>query len=279
MSDKVIEGTIEPDASRELIRNSDRDVQVGSMTVHGFEGVLSKAADVAGVLAAIVNEKQLFKRIRDKNHVYCEGWTTLGSMLGVCVREVQTIESPTCPGEFISVMQAIRTSDGAVIGQASHSCGPDEKDWSGRSRAARRSMAQTRATGKVMRLLFSWVMQLAGYAATPMEEVTEEPHANPEPKADAPKAQPRSERVTSEELLALITRFKDLRVAWSEPGDAQAVNLWIETHLPDVAAHKSRNSPAAWRKCDIEAAHRQLDKETEKHGKLQQSDSAGQPDT
>lgn len=33
------------------------------------------------------------------------------------------------------------------------------------------SMAQTRATGKAFRLAFSWIMRLAGYDATPWEEV------------------------------------------------------------------------------------------------------------
>ena len=69
-------------------------------------------------------------------------------------------------------------NDGACIGRASAECGsPDELDrhgkpvWSSRPRYARRSMAQTRATGKACRLAFSWIMALAGYEPTPAEEM------------------------------------------------------------------------------------------------------------
>jgi hypothetical protein len=36
-------------------------------------------------------------------------------------------------------------------------------------------MAQTRAAGKVLRLLLGWVMTLAGYEPTPAEEMTHDP--------------------------------------------------------------------------------------------------------
>jgi hypothetical protein len=69
-------------------------------------------------------------------------------------------------------------SDQAVISRASAECGSsDELDkygkpvWSNRPRYARRSMAQTRATGKACRLAFSWIMSLAGYEVTPAEEM------------------------------------------------------------------------------------------------------------
>ena len=84
-------------------------------------------------------------------------------------------------------------SDGACISRASAECGaPDELDrygkpvWSSRPRYARRSMAQTRATGKACRLAFSWVMSLAGYEPTPFEEMPSEPVVNVVPQPIKP---------------------------------------------------------------------------------------------
>lgn len=80
--------------------------------------------------------------------------------------------------------------DGACISRASAECGSDdEKDrygkaiWANRPKYARRSMAQTRATGKACRLAFSWIMSLAGYEVTPAEEMTPiiEAERQPEP--------------------------------------------------------------------------------------------------
>ncbi len=60
--------------------------------------------------------------------------------------------------------------NGQVLTRASAECGHDNP-WKQRPHYARRSMAQTRATGKACRLAFSWIMSLAGYSATPYEEV------------------------------------------------------------------------------------------------------------
>lgn len=76
-------------------------------------------------------------------------------------------------------------SDGACISRASAECG-EEKPWNTRARYARRSMAQTRATGKACRLAFSWVMSLAGYEPTPFEEMPSEPVVNVVPQPIKP---------------------------------------------------------------------------------------------
>ena len=60
---------------------------------------------------------------------------------------------------------------GGGRGGASALCGMDEPKWASKPDYARRSMAVTRATGKAYRLGFSWIMELAGYASTPAEEM------------------------------------------------------------------------------------------------------------
>jgi hypothetical protein len=206
--------TARPELVGQLI---ERPANLGVLALGGPGAVLEKASEIATQLARIIDDKKLFVAIKGKRFVYCEGWTTLGAMLGVTCKEVATVESTTKPGEFIATVEAIRTSDGAVIGGASASCGPDEKDWSSRSRQARRSMAQTRAAGKAMRILFSWVMNLAGYEVCPFEEIegtlapTE--YDNPAPNQGAPKAAPRNERVTAEQ----INQLREMWLAYIHP--------------------------------------------------------------
>lgn len=244
----------QPEAvTAELIVNSDRSIRVGSSSVKGMDGVLQQAAVIATSLSKIISDRKLFKRIKEKDHVYCEGWTTLGAMLGVCVREVETVESETTKGEFIATVEAIRTSDGSVIGRASHSCGPDETEWAKRPRAARRSMAQTRATGKVMRLLFSWVMQLAGYSPTPMEEMGEEgppEYDNPVHAPPAQTVQPRGERVTAGNLKALFEQWGRVRDHRSEPATMEEFKAWA-AELTGIIVADVMNA-AKWNVRDFE---------------------------
>ncbi len=122
---------------------------------------------MAQALADVVDHQELAVAIQGRRYVRVEGWTTLAVMLGVVAREVDTREEG---GVYTATVELVRMSDGAVISRASAECG-DEAPWNKRARYARRSMAQTRATGKACRLAFSWIMALAGYEPTPAEEI------------------------------------------------------------------------------------------------------------
>jgi hypothetical protein len=237
----------------------ERPSNLGVLALTGPSAVLEKASEIATQLAKIIDDKKLFVAIKGKRFVYCEGWTTLGAMLGVTVREVECIESPTKPGEFIATAEAIRTSDGMVIGSASASCGPDEKDWASRSRQARRSMAQTRAAGKAMRVLFSWVMNLAGYAVTPFEEVEGQlappEFDNPAHNADAPRAAPRNERVTAATINGFFKRYK---AYVNENAQAHNFTIWLQ----DTTARRGVDftKPENWTPAMVQAVEESLSK-------------------
>ena len=151
------------------------NVSLGTLQASNPQALVSGAAELASQLAVIIAKQNLATTIKGKRFVNVEGWTTLATMLGVTAREVSTIEQE---GVYIATVELVRMSDQAVISRASAECGsPDELDkygkpiWSTRPRYARRSMAQTRATGKACRLAFSWIMSLAGYEVTPAEEM------------------------------------------------------------------------------------------------------------
>lgn len=143
-------------------------VSLGTLQAASPAALVQGAAEMAGELAAVIDKQKLFTVIQSKRFVNVEGWTTLATMLGVTAREVSTTEQD---GVYIAIVELVRMSDGACISRASAECG-EEKPWNTRPRYARRSMAQTRATGKACRLAFSWIMSLAGYEVTPAEEMT-----------------------------------------------------------------------------------------------------------
>lgn len=139
---------------------------------------MSRMTKVAGVLAKAVRAQGLTNNIQGKEYVRVEGWTLLGSLLGVYPAEVKCEVVPgseTAAGHDWQATVTVRTRDGAAVGSAVALCCRSEKRWSTADEYAVASMAQTRATAKALRLPLGFVMKLAGYETTPSEEMPSEP--------------------------------------------------------------------------------------------------------
>jgi hypothetical protein len=132
--------------------------------------VLERATRVAQALKGVIDKQGLVSKIQGREHVRVEGWTTLGSMLGV----VPVVEwtRKTDDGDGWEARVVAQTLDGRTIGAAEAMCTKKEgKPWNSRPDYALRSMAQTRATSKALRGPLGFVVTLAGYEATPAEEM------------------------------------------------------------------------------------------------------------
>lgn len=181
-------------------------VQDGSsMTVFGVEqgnAVIERAAAMAAPLKKVIEDQHLYasmgfdrKANKEKRHVTVEGWTLLGSMVGVHPHTVQVErmtqfddtgkvnekDAPILKEREIGWRAVVETRrlDGTVMSTAESYCMRDEDRWGDRPSFQLASMAQTRATAKAMRQALSFVMVLAGYNPTPAEEINagEEPLA------------------------------------------------------------------------------------------------------
>lgn len=147
------------------------------------EGVIARASVVATALAGVVKRRQLSKRIGQSDHVFVEGWTLLGSMLGVFaeVEWSRPVEGSTF--EAWEARAVARTLSGRTVGAAEAMCSRSESKWAKSDEYAIRSMAQTRAVSKALRLPLGFIMELAGYSATPAEEMpnlgTDKPDKGP----------------------------------------------------------------------------------------------------
>jgi hypothetical protein len=130
--------------------------------------VVVAATKVADALSPIIRDRKLFTTIGNKEHVRVEGWTLLGSMLGVFP---VAVSSQQLDGGGYECRVEARTLQGHIVGAAISSCTRDERRWKTADDYAIQSMAQTRATSKALRLPLGFVMQLAGYSPTPAEEM------------------------------------------------------------------------------------------------------------
>jgi hypothetical protein len=148
--------------------------QVSIYTSTNPDSQLAEARARAKVLVEVVHEQGLAKSFGGrKPHVEVEGWTFLASQFGLIPDIEWTRE---LDNGWEARAQLIRLSDGAVITHAESECRRDEvkgdkQRWKNANSFEIRSMAQTRATSKVCRNALSSVMVLAGFAATPAEEM------------------------------------------------------------------------------------------------------------
>lgn len=133
---------------------------------------------MANVLKDVIEKQKFYVELQGKKYVKVDGWISLGTLLGILPREKSVTELPD--GSYVADVELVRFDTGKVVAGASSLCSVDEKRWKTADKYARRSMATTRATGKAYRLAFSWVVNMAGYEATPAEEMPEEVKAKPE---------------------------------------------------------------------------------------------------
>lgn len=134
----------------------------------GVGDLMRRATDVAGVCREIVTKTA--RNIQGRRYVQVEGWQSIASAFG-CTISISVVEA--CEGGIRAVAQLLRQPDGAIIGQAEGFVGDDESMWAKRPLYARRAMAQTRATSRVCRSVFAFVVTLidAGLSTTPAEEM------------------------------------------------------------------------------------------------------------
>ena len=128
--------------------------------------VVERATEAADALAAVIEQKQLYTQIQNRKHVNVEGWTLLGSMLGVFPIVEWTRETE----DGWEARVVARTLSGHEVGAAEAMCTRKENSWKRRDDYAIRSMAQTRAVSKALRHPLGFIMTLAGYDPSPEAE-------------------------------------------------------------------------------------------------------------
>lgn len=141
--------------------------------------ILEEATEIANALADIIKKKKLFKRIGNKDHVYVEGWTTLGALVKV-FPILEYSKKLDREDEIVYESRVIaKTLNEEVIGIGEAVCSNREKNWKYSDEYAIKSMSITRATSKALRIPLGWIMVLAGYEGTPFEEMPQQTENKP----------------------------------------------------------------------------------------------------
>lgn len=175
---------------------------------------LIAAEAIAKPLARLIEERNLYITIKGRRHVLVEGWVTLGALAGVFPLVDWT--KPIERGWEARVI--VLGPNNRCIGAAEAQCTRDEENWADRDDFAIRSMAQTRATSKAMRLPLGWIMTLAGYEATPAEEMPSE------------KREPQTTRPSDKQR-------KYLEQLWRKAREVTGSDQEVISHLATLLPH------------------------------------------
>lgn len=134
-----------------------------------------------------IHENKLWTNVQGRPYVNVEGWQFMGGMLGITanVKELENLSSDK-ELKYRAVVELYRgdqlVSSGVAI------CSNKESGKSSFAEYAIASMCQTRAIGKAYRIYLGWVMKMAGFESTPLEEMQEGYHASEEQKEEIIKA-------------------------------------------------------------------------------------------
>lgn len=136
------------------------------------EIVLAEAQKAAASLRKVIQGKPKPVTINGETYLEFEDWQTVGRFYGYTAGSEGQPEFVELGGArgFKATAVAI-DSRGVVRSRATAYCMDDEDRWGKAPTYQLASMAQTRANAKALRNVLSWVTVLAGYKATPAEEM------------------------------------------------------------------------------------------------------------
>lgn len=170
---------------------------------HDPNAIVEQASKVATALANVIEKQGLAKNLGGrKKHVEIEGWQIAGTFLGAqpIITDTQRVEPKaefpvtskrkkwgkvdgkrqiveetedtwTVVGWSFDAVAEVRTMDGRVIGRGEATCSREEPNWKDATDSAVKGMAQTRACSRALRQALGFIVGLAGYSATPQEEM------------------------------------------------------------------------------------------------------------
>jgi len=110
-------------------------------------------------------------QIKGKDYVKYEGWQTIGTAMGILPRIVEIVR---LDGSYQAKAEAVLVKTGAVIGSGFAICSREEPNWKDKPEFALLAMAQTRASGRALKMILSGMIAHLGFEPTLAEEMIEE---------------------------------------------------------------------------------------------------------
>lgn len=158
--------------------------------------VIEQATEWADHLMQIVEDKELYQVIGKKKYLLAEAWQIVTTFGGAHAVPESVSPMKDADGEVIGYEAKVNLlKGGEIVGAGIMSCGFEEFPCRGKKGIAKHraamSAAETWATAKAARLNYSWVVVLAGYEATPADEMRDsdgssEPQVQLQQRPDRP---------------------------------------------------------------------------------------------
>lgn len=230
--------------------------------------------ELAKVLQKHIKANNLTTRIKDKDYVNVEAWQFAGTHLGLVpiikyVKNLSTYERITLelPGKngtkYTKIIKHYKyratcilrdSNTGAELGRAVMICSNEEATKVSFEEHAILSMAETRATAKAFRLLLGWTMKIAGFEATPVEEMPQEPQEiQKNEKQDINPASEKQKMLLLDLINnPLIKEFeREATLAIIDTMTARKATKCIEKALLMIAERKEKEKEEAQQKADL----------------------------
>jgi hypothetical protein len=163
--------------SREIaIRDDDRSHALAPHEAVPPKEVMQYAQAAAREIVDVARSGKLLANVGGREYPLTECMTLIGRMTGHTVRVEWSRKVPAewGIGDGWEARAVVMDQAGREVAAAESMCLRTERAWSKRDEFAVRSMAQTRASGKALRLALGYIVTLAGWEALPAEEITDE---------------------------------------------------------------------------------------------------------
>jgi hypothetical protein len=133
--------------------------------------IINEAQEMATALYHVVEKQHLYMDISGKKYLQLEAWQLLGKFCTVrgFIESVHPVEYFGING--FEARAIIMDSADKKIADVEAVCMRDEPTWEGKPLFQLKSMAQTRALSKAYRSCLSFIVSIAGYSPTPLEEM------------------------------------------------------------------------------------------------------------
>jgi len=137
--------------------------------------VMKQGKAVAKLLKAFIRKAPAsVAQIEGSSYPCIEAWQFVAACYEHTPLVVKTETLLSEKGDELGFVAIAHLSNGSgrIVSAAESACMRSENEWTAKPAFQLRSMAQTRACGKVCRNVFAWIMCLAGLSPTPGEEMT-----------------------------------------------------------------------------------------------------------
>jgi len=158
------------------IRDADRAPALAPHEAVPPKEVMQYAQAAAREIVDVARSGNLLANVGGREYPLTECMTLIGRLTGHTVRVEWSRKVPAewGIGDGWEARAVVMDSAGREVAAAESMCLRSERAWSKRDEFAVRSMAQTRASGKALRLALGYIVTLAGWEALPAEEITDE---------------------------------------------------------------------------------------------------------